>query len=287
MTTFTIEGVARVQGVPTNGQQVVAYDEARFGSVPLLGSPFPDASPADAGPVISSEAFGGVGHWKLTVPTADDYYVGNYAIGDPNQVITWIGPRSPTPHTSLQGWTSANANLTAFRPTTSTLITAGSNGAVLPQTSISVANSAPWTIATHALIALPNYVLISVGGTSGGNTLTACSGGTGTLGTNDGVFPAFVNGANRRLVMVTFDATTTGTTDTAWVYALSAVGGAAATVVAEAGVTAPTGGVHTVRFQVSFPIDPFGGYALAQQLVGGGGGTGGSISVQYWVEVDF
>lgn len=69
-------------------------------------------------------------------------------------------------------------------PTTTT-IAAGSNGAVLPQTSISVASTTGFAASGEIRVTnnAGGYSVIYYTGTSGGNTFTGCLGGAGTLAT--------------------------------------------------------------------------------------------------------
>lgn len=82
--------------------------------------------------------------------------------------------------------------------TATTTVAAGSDGLVLPQASISVASTVglPATIGGHQQVAITGPpganidTVIDYTGTSGGNTLTGCTGGTGTLHTGQTVTAA-------------------------------------------------------------------------------------------------
>jgi hypothetical protein len=261
---FVISGVARSEGTPLNGLQCVAYNETRFSSVPVYGSPFPDASAADAGPVISGETYGGFAAYQLAVPTSGTYYVGCYATGDPNQIITWQ-KKMPTPHTSLQGWTAISA--TQGVKTTTTTIAAGSNGVNLPTGTINVVSNSGFDSTGQLLINVgpsPIWTLVAYTGL-GTNTFTGCTGGAGQLATGQIACIGYRNGSNRRLVMASqpFKAQATG--DEALLDIISTVAGQAPQLVAQMGIVFAQNNYEGV-FSASFPVDPLGIYGMYQVI---------------------
>jgi hypothetical protein len=60
--------------IATNGVSVSAYKASRFGTPPAFGTAVPGGG-ADAGPVVSDDAFGGHGAFTITLPTDEPYYV--------------------------------------------------------------------------------------------------------------------------------------------------------------------------------------------------------------------
>jgi hypothetical protein len=286
MTTFAVNGVATIDGVPTNGLVCVAYLESRFlGTPPVLGSPVPDVNPPDGGPVSAGPAFGGTGWYSIAVPDEQNYWIGCWHLANPSW-IAWEGPRSATPHTSVQGWTKANV----FNRSVGALqkIAAGSNGAVLPQSTLNLDSSAVFNPG-------PGFVFIQISAlvftvvafasitTSGGTqTLNGCTGGSGTLATGQLVFPAYQNGVNRRLVTINFLSTTLLTTDQALLEILSTIGGNVPALVGESGLEASGAGTRTGYFQMGAPVDPEGFYGVLPALIGTG-----TVSPNGWIEVDF
>lgn len=75
-----IADIAEVGNIPTDGIPLKAYKASRFSSPPQLNAAPPDGNPADA-TAISGPVFGGLGHFRLTVQTAEPYYVSATAFG--------------------------------------------------------------------------------------------------------------------------------------------------------------------------------------------------------------
>lgn len=97
-----------------------------------------------------------------------------------------------TPHTTVGLWGQTVPG--------STSIAAGSNGAILPQATIFLASVAALDVPVGAI---PEFVAITIGGKHtmvgytginvGANTITGCTGGTGTMTTGDAVAKGNVN----------------------------------------------------------------------------------------------
>lgn len=268
MTAFAINGIATIDGVPTNGLVCVAYLASRFlGTPPVLGSPVPDTNPPDAGPVSSGPSFGGTGHYSLAVPDVQNYWIGCWHLANPNW-IAWEGPRMATPHTSVQGWTATASTSVATVGNTSTA--AGSNGVPLPTGTIDVASTAKLTASGYVLIQMGGpWTLVAYTGVAGGNSLTGCTGGSGTLATGGQVIQAYVNGAYRRLVMASAKLLTQATSDAALITPISEIGGSFQTL-GTVGIEVPGGSTVEESFQMTFPVDPGGAYGFYVTLTGTG-----------------
>jgi hypothetical protein len=79
-----IADVVTAGGVPQDGIAVSAYKASRFGVAPQRGTAPPGGGP-DAGPVTSGAAFGGLGTYQISTPTAEDYWTHAVIAG----VDTW------------------------------------------------------------------------------------------------------------------------------------------------------------------------------------------------------
>lgn len=278
--TFQIHGTARAESTPLNGLQCVAYAESRFlGTPPVYGSPFPDLSAADAGPVVSSEAFGGVAAYTLTVPSAGNYWVGCYAIGDPNQIITWEGPKMATPHTSLQGWTGAVTHV----PSVPTNIAAASNGATLPTGTINVTalGALGFPSSGNLLISASGvWTLVAYTGKTTGS-FTGCTGGSGTLSTGDKVLQAFIAGTQRLWLTAQALCKSNANGDSANIQALTSRSGVLGIVGGAPGLTSCVSGVQGYT-ETNFPCDPLSPWGLIVNTSGTGSVSGAVVE-----EIDF
>jgi phage tail sheath gpL-like len=98
------------------------------------------------------------------------------------QVQVNVGDLITTIATNVAAAINADPDLpfSAAVDTTATTIASGSNNVALPAASISVASTTGLPTSGTVLIGTLN-TLVSYTGVSGGNTLTGCSGGTGTL----------------------------------------------------------------------------------------------------------
>jgi hypothetical protein len=277
MSLFQIEGYAKIAGVPTDGIECFAIAESRFGGTPpSLGSPVPDASAPDAGPLLSSQSFGSIGKYVLTVPDAASYWVGCYLDTSP-WMIAWSGPKMATPHTSKQGWTNAAGIVRG-----PTLTTTSGGGITLPVATINVVSTTGFAASGQILVKGSSFQLVTYTGTSG-TSFTGCSGGSGTILNGAAVIPAYPNLTYRRLLFVTVSCTVTATGQNATATLVSTVSGAI-TLVGNAGIntwTPTTADQFAATCQLSAPVDPGGVYGLWPQFVGG------SVGVNDWVEVDF
>jgi hypothetical protein len=274
---FQVEGYAKIAGIPTDGIECFAYAESRFGGTPpSLGSPVPDASAADAGPLLSSQSFGSIGKYVLTVPDAASYWVGCYLDASPWQ-IAWSGPKMATPHTNLQGWTRTSSIVRA--PTNTT--TSG-GGISLPVATITVASTTGFAASGQLLAKGSSFQLVTYTGTTG-TTFTGCTGGAGTILNGAAVIPAYPNPANRRIIFVTASCTVTASGQSAVATLVSTIAGTIV-LVGNAGVTAwtpTTADQFAGIYPLSAPVDPSGVYGFWPQV------SGGTVGINDWVEVDF
>lgn len=71
---FTISDYFTANNQDPDGATVLAYRVFRFDTPPVQNSA-PPGGGADAGPVVTSKAFGGPGAFQIDVPTNEDYYV--------------------------------------------------------------------------------------------------------------------------------------------------------------------------------------------------------------------
>lgn len=268
---FLLHTFAMIDGKPTDGLQCFAYAESRFsGVIPAVGSPVPDGSPPDAGPVASDPSFGGTGAVQLTVPDAANYYVGCYTNANPAQ-IAWEGPKMATPHTSLQA-IPAVSSFGSYGAQTS--IAAGSNGAALPQSTINVTSFATfnWPSSGHLLVNVPvtGWQLIAYAALTS-TTFTGCTGGTGNLATGNSVIEGIVIGSHRTIAIATF---LTTTSDTGAIQGITTIAGLPiGSFGSPVGVLGVVTGLEAA-FERTVICDPLGAYGF---LVSGTAGTVESI----------
>jgi hypothetical protein len=256
-----------------NGQVVNAYLGSRFSPVnvaPATNGAAPGGG-ADYGPYTTDT--NGSGYFSFAVSVATTYI---YSYSDPADTSNggsfntyWVGPLNVTPSTNQQGWTAVLPN--AAFAAGQTTIAAGSNGAALPQTSISVASTASFAASGYAIIGLvdlSSYTYVKYTGRSGGNTLTGCTGGSGTLATGMGVYGGNLNGLYRRLVMATFQLLRASITDQAYAYPLAMLNGVI-TPMSPIGWTNVGGSLSLeAYFGITFPVDPNGIYGAEIALTG-------------------
>lgn len=279
---FVIHSETKVNGVPTDGIECVAYAESRFGGTPpVLGSPFPDMSAADAGPTPSGEAYGGVGQITLTVPNATNFWIGCYDVTNPS-LIAWEGPKMATPHTSKQSWTAEGSYPSRAVVQTTLNMAPGS----LPQTSLTVVSTSGFTSSGFLYVnaGTPSPQLVQYTGTSGGNTFTGCTGGVGSFLNGNFVIQAYINGNNRRLLLVSFEAAVSASGDFA-LGTLIAELDSVPVFSANGGIVTWTPGSSTPftgTWQTTAPVDPGGAYCFRSQVSGSG-----TLTLENWVEVDF
>lgn len=280
---FVIRTQAMLDGVPMDGLICVAYAESRFsGVVPSVGSPVPDSSPPDGGPVASSVAFGGTGEAQLSVPDAASYFIGCYRAANPG-LIAWEGPKMATPHTSLQTYPSSiQQALNRSQANSANSIAVASNGAILPQSTIHL-SSVTGLPATGGIIYLPALSTFVVYGATSGNDLTGCTGGAGTLVTGQTVYgPAYQNGKARRFVSITAEYFTTAATGRVQQNTFYATIGGAFQALATVGVANDSAVPHDVFIPYMFVVDPLGYYMAVSVQSGAGGGN----APNSWIETD-
>lgn len=283
--TFTIQGTAidPHNGISADGLTCDAFDEQTWfstGGVPVLNTPEPGIADATT---ISGPAGGVDGQFLITVPKSGSYWVACYNTWDPT-VIAWVKAISH-PHTQLQGWTKA-VDAEANRYILNIRIAAGSNGAVLPQSTINVVTTAGMPSSGYVIILTSGVVInvVSFAGLSGGTQLTGCAGGTGTLATNQQVMVAYQNGNYRRIVMTGAACTGSASGDAAYFTAYSFIGGAWVPM-EPVGIANfhNTAGFIAAYFPLTFPVDPLGFYGMYPSLVG----TGTVVGPSHCIEVDF
>lgn len=106
---------------------------------------------------------------------------------------TGVGATTLTGCTNGTGNTSSGGSVfTSFSPASVyTSIAAGSNGAVLPQTTINVTTTTGFPTSGYVYVTTTTgFQVVTYTGVSGGNQFTGCSGGTGTMSTGNAVFEA-------------------------------------------------------------------------------------------------
>lgn len=114
MTTYSLSGYFGYAGGGKNGATVDLWATSRFTGFPPENEAPPSGSP-DAGPVTTSDAFGGPGAYLITgIPTVQDYYVRIQYGGN-----TYWGERSAA---SLGGGVVIGAQV-AYNPVTSVFTT--------------------------------------------------------------------------------------------------------------------------------------------------------------------
>lgn len=284
---FTIAGAAidPHNGLNTDGLTCDAFNEEAWfpSSSPVANTALPGSPDATdtSGPTGNS---GQTGHYLMTVPKSGSYWVATFNAFDPT-VIAWVKVLTH-PHTPLAGWTAA-VDQTASRSFASTTIAAGSNNVALPATPISVASTTGFTSSGYIMIHITGSsvsTIVHYTGTSGGNSFTGCTLGAGTMLTGHAVHQAYLNGANRRLSIVSSGAAAIAAGDTAAVLGYATLGGSIVGVTGEIGMGAfnNTAGEVLIATQATLPVDPAGYYGFFKSTAGSG-----AITLNSWIEVDF
>lgn len=272
---FTVAGSAidPHNGQPTDGLTCDAFNEETWfpSSSPIANTAEPGTPDATdtSGPTGAS---GMAGHFLITVPTSGSYWIATYNSWDPT-VIAWVKALTH-PHTQLQGWTATGLQ-TAYA--VQTTIAAGSNGVALPTGTINVASSSGWPSSGWLIINISAGVWTAVqytGGT-GGTSFTGCTGGTGTLATGQVVTFGLLNGAYRRLAMLTVNCNP-GSNGTVNVKPLSTINGAI-TQLNQIFLGTTTSTIQGA-LSMTFPVDPNGIYGV-NGVVAGTGVIGGSVII--------
>ena len=275
---FTIAGPAidPHNGLNTDGLTCDAFNEETWfpSSSPVANTALPGTPDATdtSGPAGNS---GQGGHYLMTVPVSGSYWVATYNDWDPT-VIAWVKVLSH-PHTNAQGWTGYG-NTTYGQGQTA--IAAASNGVTLPTSSITITGTGwPSTGSFFIRFSGANFQLITYTGFSG-STFSGCTGGTGTLATNQVVFQAIKAGNYRRLVLAMASCGVFGGgTDQAYFEPVRTIGGSVRGGDVLIGISSsPTGGLEAY-YSATFGVDPLGGYGL--YVVTAGSGTVTAPNLQY------